>query len=58
MQLKDLVVFGTVLLLKPSFLRQIDDDQEEYAPSTNFSSKEIKSPAIVLNDLSKWGIFV
>ena len=53
MQLKDLVVFWTVLLLKPSFLRQIDDDQEEYPPSTNFSSKAIKSPAIVLNDLNK-----
>ena len=30
MQLKDLVVFWPVLLLKPSLLRQIDKDLEEY----------------------------
>ena len=31
MQLKDLVVFWTILLLKPSLLRQIGTDLEEYA---------------------------
>ena len=30
MQLKDLVVFWRVLLLKPSLLRQIGKDLEEY----------------------------
>ena len=30
MQLKDLVVFWTILLLKPSLLRQIDNNLEEY----------------------------
>ena len=30
MQLKDLVVFWTILLLKPSLLRQISNDLEEY----------------------------
>ena len=30
MQLKDLVAFWTILLLKPSLLRQIDNDLEEY----------------------------
>ena len=29
MQLKDLVVFWTILLLKPSLLRQISNDLEE-----------------------------
>ena len=29
MQLKDLVVFWTILLLKPSLLRQIGNDLEE-----------------------------
>ena len=30
MQLKDLVVFWTILLLKPSLLRKIGNDLEEY----------------------------
>ena len=30
MQLKDLVIFWTILLLKPSVLRQIGNDLEEY----------------------------
>ena len=31
MQLKDLVVFWTILLLKPSFLRHFGNDLEEYS---------------------------
>ena len=30
MQVKDLIVFWTILLLKPSLLRQIGNDLEEY----------------------------
>ena len=57
MQLKDLVAFSAILLSKPSLLRQIDNNLEEYAQALN-SIAEINSPAITLNDVSKWGIFI
>ena len=45
MQLKDLVVFWTILLLKPSLLRQIGNDLEEYprAP-TSIANRSTTQP--------------
>ena len=45
MQLKDLVVFWTILLLKPSLLRQIGNDLEEYprAP-TSIANRSTAQP--------------
>ena len=45
MQVKDLIVFWTILLLKPSLLRQIGSDLEEYprAP-TSIANRSTTQP--------------
>ena len=45
MQLKDLVVFWTILLLKPNLLKQIDNNLEEYprAP-TSIANRSTAQP--------------
>ena len=45
MQLKDLVVFWIILLLKPSLLRQIANDLEEYPQApTSISNRSTTQP--------------
>ena len=45
MQLKDLVVFWTILLLKPSLLRQIGNDLEEYPRAlTSIANRSTTQP--------------
>ena len=45
MQLKDLVVLWTILLLKPSLLRQIDNDLEEYPQApTSIANRSTAQP--------------
>ena len=45
MQLKDLVVIWTILLVKPSLLRQIDNNLEEYPqPPTSIANRLAAQP--------------
>ena len=59
MQLKDLVVFWTILLLKPSLLRQIGNDLEEYprAP-TSIANRATAQPFFSITLASASGLYL